>query len=410
MALRVLELKKKIDEYRSKIAAGEEKLSGFSIRSAELNEKIENAETEEEKESIEAEIDAFNSEKADVEKEVEKLRDLVDETEAELDEIESKQPSSNKRTIERKIEKMDINEIRSSEAYINAYANYIKTGKADEVRALLTENADTNGQLPVPSIVDGIVRTAWDRETIMSAVNKTYLKGNVKVGFEISATGAVVHKEGASAPAEETLQLGIVTMIPTNIKKWITVSDEAISLNGEAFLNYIYSELTYQIAKKAADMVVTAISTAPAASSATAAGQAEISAPIAQNTIVTALGKISDEAANPVIIMNKATYSDFKTEQYSGQFNVDIFEGLEVKFNNTLPAYSSASPGDVYAIVGDLSRGIQANLPNGDTIDFIYDELSLAEKDLVKIVGKEYVGIGVVMPNAFCNIKKSGVG
>lgn len=409
MALRVLELKKKLDEYRAKIAAGEEKLSGFSVRSAELNEKIENAETEEEKGSIEAEIDAFNSEKADVEKEVEKLRDLVDETEAELDEIESKQPSSNKRTIERKIEKMDINEIRSSEAYINAYANYIKTGKADEVRALLTENADTNGQLPVPSIVDGIVKTAWDRETIMSAVNKTYLKGNVKVGFEISATGAVVHKEGASAPTEETLQLGIVTMIPANIKKWITVSDEAISLNGEAFLNYIYSELTYQIAKKAADMVVTAISTAPTASSATAAGQAEITAPIAQNTIVTALGKISDEAANPVIIMNKATYSDFKTEQYSGNFNADIFEGLEVKFNNTLPAYSSASNGSVYAIVGDLSRGVQVNLPNGDMIDFIYDELSLAEKDLVKIVGKEYVGIGVVAPNAFCNIKKPSI-
>ena len=71
--------------------------------------------------------------------------------------------------------------------------------------------------------------------------------------------------------------------------------------------------------------------------------------------------------------------------------------------------FSSASSGDVYAIVGDLSRGVQVNLPNGDTIDFIYDELSLAEKDLVKIVGKEYVGIGVVMPNAFCNIKKSGV-
>lgn len=406
MALRVLELKKKLDEYRAKIAAGEEKLSGFSVRSAELNEKIENAETEEEKGSIEAEIDAFNSEKADVEKEVEKLRDLVDETEAELDEIESKQPSSNKRTIERKIEKMDINEIRSSEAYINAYANYIKTGKADEVRALLTENADTNGQLPVPSIVDGIVRTAWDRETIMSAVNKTYLKGNVKVGFEISATGAVVHREGGTAASEETLQLGIVTMIPANIKKWITVSDEAISLNGEAFLNYIYSELTYQIAKKAADMLVIAISTAPAASSATAAGQAELTAAIAQDTIVSALGKLSDEAVNPVVIMNKATYSAFKAAQYSGNFNADIFEGLEVKFNNTLPAYSSASTGNVYAIVGDLSRGAQVNLPNGDTIDFVYDELSLAEKDLVKIVGKEYVGIGVVAPNAFCKIKK----
>jgi hypothetical protein len=34
------------------------------------------------------------------------------------------------------------------------------------------------------------------------------------------------------------------------------------------------------------------------------------------------------------------------------------------------------------------------------------DELSLAEKDLVKIVGRQYVGMGVVAPKAFVKIAK----
>ena len=36
---------------------------------------------------------------------------------------------------------MTLEEIRSSAEYVDAYANYIKTGKDEEVRSLLTENA-----------------------------------------------------------------------------------------------------------------------------------------------------------------------------------------------------------------------------------------------------------------------------
>ena len=31
-------------------------------------------------------------------------------------------------------------ELRNSEKYINAYAEYVKTGKEEEIRSLLTEN------------------------------------------------------------------------------------------------------------------------------------------------------------------------------------------------------------------------------------------------------------------------------
>jgi hypothetical protein len=55
-------------------------------------------------------------------------------------------------------------------------------------------------------------------------------------------------------------------------------------------------------------------------------------------------------------------------------------------------------------IVGDFAAGAQANFPNGDEINIKRDDLSLAEKDLVKLVGREYVGLGVVGDHCFCKV------
>lgn len=305
---------------------------------------------------------------------------------------------------------MDLKEIRSSESYIDAYAEYLKSNDDKECRSLLTVNA--SGVVPVPTLVEDIVRTAWEREGIMSRVKKTYMKGNLQVGFEISADGAVIHTEGAAAPAEEKLVLGIVSLIPASIKKWITISDEALDLKGEAFLRYIYDELTYQIAKKAADTLIEKIVACGTVSTNTPATNVAVAA-ISTNTIslglvAQAIAELSDEAANPVIIMNKATWASFKGVQADGNYGYDPFEGLDVVFNNSLPAFSAATKGETFAIVGDLAVGAQANFPAGDEITIKFDDLSLAEADLVKIVGREYVGMGVVAPNAFTKITREG--
>ena len=55
--------------------------------------------------------------------------------------------------------------------------------------------------------------------------------------------------------------------------------------------------------------------------------------------------------------------------------------------------------------VGDLSA-VRMNMPNGQGVEFKYDDLSLSEKDLVKIVGRMPVGIGVVADNRFVLLKK----
>ena len=298
---------------------------------------------------------------------------------------------------------MTNNEIRNSAEYIDAFARYIKSGDDKECRALLTETV--SGTVPVPVLVDQIVRTAWDNDQILNRVRKTFFKGNLKIAFERSATAAVIHTEGTSAPSEESLVLGIVTMIPRNIKKWIRISDEAVALGGEQFIRYIYDELTYQIIKKLAQEIVGAIAGASTTHSASAVGIPKVSAAPAQGTVAKGLGNLSDEAINPVVLMNRLTWSEFKDAQYAGNFNSDPFEGLPVLFTDGLPAFATANTNAVYAIVGDLN-GVTANYPEGEGVIIKYDELTEAESDLVKVVGRQYVAFAVTAPGRFCNITK----
>ena len=300
---------------------------------------------------------------------------------------------------------MNNEEIRNSKEYVDAFAEYLKKNDDTECRALLTENV--SGQIPVPTIVEDIVRTAWEREGIMSRVRKAYVRGNLKVGFEISGTDAQLHTEGGAAVAEENLVLGVVTLTPISIKKWISLSDEVVDMKGEAFLRYIYDEITYRIAKKAADELIAKIEAAGTVSTTTAPGIAKLTeATLGVGTIAKAIAMLSDSAANPVIMMNKLTWGAFKAAQYANNFSVDPFEGLPVEFNNTITAYSAASTGDTYVIVGDLDQGALANFPAGDGIAMKYDDTTLMTSDLVRILGRQYVGLGVVAPGAFVKVTK----
>lgn len=292
----------------------------------------------------------------------------------------------------KEVETMPNKEIRNTPEYIEAFAKYIKTGKDAECRALLTEDA-TDGVVPVPELVESRVRQAWENDKIFSRVSKTFVRGNLKVGFEISATDAVVHEEGDDAPAEEELVLGIVTMVPEYIKKWISVSDKVMAMGAEEFLAYIYDELTYKIIKKAADMVVAAISGAPASSTSSAVGVAQIEATVDAEAIIDAIAELGDEAQNNVFIASGSTIAAVKKAALSANYALDPFQGLEV----------IQKDGVTGAIVGDLA-GVQANLPEGDSVRFIFDEYSLAEDDLVKIVGKLLAAIAVVGPKMFAYI------
>ena len=355
----------------------------------------------------EADLDALEAEARAINEEIE-ARKQAEAKRAEIREAVALGAGVVTETIEPEIreEKKTMEEIRNSKEYIEAYAKYIRTEDPAECRALLTENA--SGSLPVPELVYDIVKTAWEREGIISRVRKAYAKGNLKVGFEISSSEAAIHTEGVAVD-EEDLVIGTVNLVPQAIKKWISVSDEAIDIaaGGENFLRYIYDELTYRIAKKAADTLVAKIIACGTVSTTTCPGVPAITeATIGVGTVAKAIANLSDDAANPVVMMNKLTWGALKEAQAGANYGYDPFEGLPVVFNNTIKAYSAASTGDTYMIVGDLDQGAIANFPAGEEITFKFDEMTLATQDLVRVIGREYVALGVVAPNAFVKVKK----
>ena len=371
------------------------RLEEIEERKLELRDEINGLEDLDKVEELEKEVDALNEE-------AEQINEIQEQEEV-AETLEKPEVKAMAKEVSMELKKEEIKmETRNTKEYIDAFAEYIKTG---EERALLTENA-TNGTIAVPDFVLDEVKTAWDNNELLSLVRKTNVKGNLKVQFEISGTDAVVHTEGAYAVQEEELVEGIVELKPQSIKKWVSISDEVYDMRGEAFLRYIYDELTYRIAKKAADLLVAQITSLTTSASSSAPSIAKVTAAPAVGTIATAVGNLSDEASNPTIVMNKLTWAAFKNAAYANNYGVDPFEGLRVVFNNSLPAYSAASALACYAIVGDFGHGTIANFPNGEDIDIKLDTMSRKKEDLIEILGREFIALGVVADKAFVQICK----
>lgn len=301
-------------------------------------------------------------------------------------------------------------EVRNSKAYIDAYAQYIKSGDDTECRSLLTANATATGtKLPVPEFLQEKIETAWERNEILNRVTKTTLAGNIKVPFELTADDAIVHAEGSGAVAEEALTFGLVELKPETIKKWVSFSDEVEAMKGREFLDYIYDEIIYRVTKKLADKCLDDITTAPAANSASAIGVPAVNENPSVTAIPTATAYLSEDATELVVIINRLTEIEFTKAFAAGSFAVNPFEGVTKVYSSHLPAFSAASTGDVYAIVGDL-KGIRVNYPEGDGVEMKYDELTRKKEDIVEILGRQYAGHGVTKLGHFAVLKKVAAG
>lgn len=356
-----------------------------------------NTATGEALDALESELDAINAELETRKAAAEKRQNILDTVANGAGEVIS--------TFEKMEERKPMTdiEIRNSDAYIEAFARYIKTGNGDECRSLLTENV--SGTIPVPTYVEERIRTAWENDDILSRCRKTYFRGNHKVPFERSADAAVVHSEGSSAISEESLLLGIVEMKPETIKKFVSFSTEAETMGGREFVDYIYDEIIYQITKKAAAEGIGDIVSASASHSSSAVGVPVVKTAPSVVAVPTAAAYLSDEARNPVVILNRLTEVEFLSAQAAGSFAMDPFAGLPRVYTSALAAYSTLSENGVYAIVGDLD-GLQFNYPEGDGVAIIYDNITRKKEDIVEVLGRQYAAHAVTAPGRFCKLTK----
>ena len=357
----------------------------------------------------EADLDALGEEARKLAEESEQLKTQLEELRKAAEEAEETRRKIAEGEAGEKKEKHEEDktmtdlEIRKSAEYCEAYKKYILTGDEKECRSLLTTNA--SGELPVPVLVEEAIKHAWESNSFLSKVTKTAFRGNLKVPFEKSADPAYVHTEGTTGLTEEDLQLGIVTLTPANIKKWIKISDESVAMGGEQFVQYIYNELAQRIMEKLVSELVADANSANTSHQDTSIGIPKLteapSVTVAQN----AADQTSEEATDLCIALNPLTIAAFRDAAAAGNYGIDPFAGLTVVKCSALPAYSSASDNAMYAIVGDL-KAFQVNYPEGEGVITVWDPYTYAEDDMVKVVARQYAGHGVTAPGRLVKLCK----
>lgn len=376
-------------------------LEEVEARISELDSMVETSEDVEAINKATEERKALNERKAE-------LKDL-EERKALAQEIQENKVVPNA-IEERKedIKMKNIKEYRNSAEYMNAYAEYIKTGDDTEVRSLLTTNVGDAGSVAVPSIIEDGIKTAWEASEILNYVKNINVKGNYQVQFEVSGSDAVIHYEGSGAVSEEELVLGVVEIIPRSIKKWISVTDEVLDMRGEEFLNYIKDELSYKIIKKAEEILINAVDALPTTATETQPCVKTVKSAPTGYVIADAIGNLSSDVrgGNTIVVINPLTYKEFRKVQVTAGYGIDVFEGKKVVFSDAIKAYDVASENDTYALVGDFSYGARAVTPNGKSVQIKVDDKSAMKSDLVDVLGRMPIGLGVVACKAFTRITK----
>lgn len=181
MALKALMLKKKIDEKRKSLDELNSKMDEFAKRELDLEKAIEEAKTDEEKETVEKAIDEFEKEKADGEAEKASLENEIEGLEGELKEEEKEQeveePQPEEKEERKEIKKMETRKFfnMNNQERDMFFAREDVNAYLTEVRSAIKEKrALTNVGLTIPEVFLGLIR-----ENVME-YSKLYRHLNVR--------------------------------------------------------------------------------------------------------------------------------------------------------------------------------------------------------------------------------------
>lgn len=193
MALRTLMLRKRLDEARKSL----EELraaNDFEKREAELEEAINEANTDEEKAAVEGEVDKFEAEKKDFEEkeanldaEVRQLEaDLAaaEEAQKEVDQTRAKTPVATPEEVRKETNKMETRQFfnMTHEERDKFFADENVKGFLARVRAMKGQSRSVSGvDLLIPTVVLTLIRQNIERYSkLINRVNLKPVKGKAR--------------------------------------------------------------------------------------------------------------------------------------------------------------------------------------------------------------------------------------
>ena len=369
--------------------------------------------------------------------EVEELKNedtAIDEQINELNELRSKFEEQEKRMnlvntvstpkVEERAKEVRGN-VLDSVKYKEAWVESIKRNDISIAQKVLRDDpvygmATTNDNVPVPTIWQSYVETAWYNYGKFSRlVTKSYIQGYLSIPFEASATGATVHTEGAEAPTEEAIVLGLIELKPAMIKKWISMTDEIMAMTADDFMRYVADELVYRVVLALDNGILNGAVDTNGKGVVGIIGNANTLSYSKALTFNVVNEAIVDFVTfdNLTLAINPATF--FKN--FMGLTDLQgrpiyqiahdntgkpqyFVNGIRCEFTQALPAYDNAAANATWAVVGDF-RGYRLNLPEGEMVKTLFDPYTLATEDKARLIGRLYAAGNVARLKHFAQIK-----
>lgn len=364
----------------------------------------------------------------------------LDEVKANIEEIETSRNeqlgllselSTERIEEKRNMKKENDIELRSTQGYLEAWATSVREGNNEAIQRFMSTNDSgdsTGGGILVPTILENRIETAIRTGgTIVQLCNITSMRGITEIPFEIDATDAQWHEEGGTAPDEEIINIGSILLKPKNIKKWIRVTDEMEAMAISAFADYLVEEMTEKILTFLDDAIIAAPQATNGVQGITTNTNPlffnKIDEDLTFSTGFSAMAKLGRGVqARAVAVMHQETYFNgiMKLKDLS---NAPIYSvhtdptmgpqyyygGMRVIFTEALKAYNdpTITTNDVYMVIGDFGGGYRLNFPEGYGIKFKRDDLTEAEKDLVKYVGRMFVAGNIARIKRFVGVTKA---
>lgn len=400
----------------SKIARKNEIVNEVEKRKAEF----ESANVEKRDELL-AQVEELTKEAEALDSEIKEL----EETKNAYKEQEERMSMTNtlSKVEERKEQVMEKNILETKE-YTKMYADYIRN-KVDEkeIRSYLRQAnlSTTTNYVPVPTIMQGFVETAWAEYGKFSRlVSETFETGILRIPVEVSADGANWHDENGEAVTQEEITLGQIILQPKMIKKYIALTDELMAMAEDEFLRYVSDELVYRVIL-ALDEAIINRTDANGLGVIGVLGNTyteQVSADLDFNVINQAIAELITFDDLTIAMNPKTFFNNFMglTDQVGNPIFRIVHDnegkptyflsGHRVEFTNAIPAYDDVEAGNPYAVVGNFRRGYRLNYPQGRDVITLVDPYTLATEDIVRMIGRLYVAGNVVKPKHFAQLNK----
>lgn len=294
-----------------------------------------------------------------------------------------------------------------SKEFTDAYVKAIKGDTAEYKKFLSTTATDgtTAGAfgVVVPTVVlDAIEKKLNDYGGLLADAEITTIKGLMKIPYEVSRTGAEVHKEGAAAVSEEEITLGERMLDPEFIKKYITWTDKLETMSSVDLINYLTDEFLEEIFIKAESEMIYGAADQNCLEGITKIDPKTglttkffIGEELTWATGFTAQGYLRPGQKQVKVYMNRRTFfQNILTIQdangnpiYTIEQGQPFYNGLPVVYTDALPAYADAADGDAVMLMG-VSGSYAVNAPNGLVPQFIRDDYTLMTSDKSRLLGK----------------------